>query len=433
MPPFRRAWTGLVAVTCLGCTTLTPSSSRQAPLASRPVVHHEASIDIDEPSAGLTIDDAVRLALARHPALASARSQLDVRHAERIRASQGINPNAALTLEDFAGSGDRQGVEQTETTLRLEQTLELGGKRAAREEEAASALGVAEQAVEVTAADVRAAVMRAYIDVGAAYDRLALTDEVVQLDAQMVQTLARLVAAGRIHAADEQRARAAHATAEVERERAAIELEAARRRLAALWGSPTPRFTTLDGRIACAPLDDARDMASNPDLQRWDALLEQRRAEVRTAKTRMTPDVTVVGGVRHYGDTGEAALVLETRMPLPVRHRNQGDVATAQARLQVAQAGADEVRLALATELEQSRLERRAAARTVAKLEKDVIPAATEALRTMQRGHLEGRFRFNEVLEAQRAWIEARQRLTRAQRECQRAVVQVQRLAGVES
>jgi cobalt-zinc-cadmium efflux system outer membrane protein len=75
---------------------------------------------------------ALALALLQNPELRA--FAWDVRAAEARTLQAGLRPNPELGLEveNIAGTGVLQGGQSAETTLRLNQVIELGGKRARR-------------------------------------------------------------------------------------------------------------------------------------------------------------------------------------------------------------------------------------------------------------------------------------------------------------
>lgn len=418
----------LTALFCTSCALSTATRSR--PYSPSPPIVVEPESFVDEPGPVLSPAIAVARALARHPALAAAAQAQAVERGRLLQAGQWANPRLGLTVEDFAGSGTRQGIDHGETTLRLEQEFELGGKRAARFDEAERAIDVAAWDIVVLRTQIRAQTLRTVVDALAAQNRLALADEVVTLDEKVVSAVERLVAAGRQHRADAQRAQAVLAAARIERVQAEAELVAARHRLAAHWGSPSADFERIEGDLMLDAGGNARSVDANPAVLQRQAEIAQRRAQLALEQTRAIPDLTLGGGLRHYGDGDDAALVFETSMPLPVRQRNRGAIAAAQARVAQAEAAAEATRQATQADLRQAELAWQAANLEAEMLQRDVVPMAHAAYAAMQSGHLEGRFRSSEVLDAQRAWIAARQRLYQAQAEHQRAAIEIQRLRG---
>src|SRR5262245_55603092 len=88
--------------------------------------------DAREPFAALTLADAHALVLARSPELASVASEVRARESHALQEGLLPNPELRTDLENVGGSGDREEFEETETTVRLSQRIELGGKRGKR-------------------------------------------------------------------------------------------------------------------------------------------------------------------------------------------------------------------------------------------------------------------------------------------------------------
>ncbi len=80
----------------------------------------------------VTLADALALALERSPKLASFSAEVRAREARTLQAGLLPNPEIEGSFEDFGGSGERRGAGSAESTLRLSQPIELGGKRGLR-------------------------------------------------------------------------------------------------------------------------------------------------------------------------------------------------------------------------------------------------------------------------------------------------------------
>jgi len=94
----------------------------------------------DIPS-GLMLEDAIRLAIDRNPALAAARNELQAFEGDRIAASKRLNPAFSLQFEDLpisAHPGSFFNVQ--EITSRVDYEIETGGRRRLRTETATQAL-----------------------------------------------------------------------------------------------------------------------------------------------------------------------------------------------------------------------------------------------------------------------------------------------------
>jgi cobalt-zinc-cadmium efflux system outer membrane protein len=378
-----------------------------------PSIDAQSTTHHDVAGRQLTLADARALALARSPELASVDSEVRARQAHAVQAGLLPNPELRTDVENVGGSGDRQGFEETETTVRLSQRIELGGKRGQRRRVAELGRALATWDVEARRLAVLAGVTQAFVRTLAAQERLRLAEELERLARRGIAAADVQVKAGGAPPVEAERARVAHARSDVARRRAERELDAARRRLAATWGGTDATFGRLEGDLerlgALPPLDAlVARLDDSPDLARWTTELEERSTALALEEAGRIPDVTVGAGGRHFSDNGDTALVFELSVPLPVFDRNQGAVAEAVHRLAKARADRDVAGLGLRTALVSAYAELAASREQAVRLRDDVIPAARRSLDATADGYRKGAARFGDVLDAQRTLFELR-------------------------
>ena len=90
-------------------------------------------VPFPEPTGQLPLRAAFAAALLNSPALAAFSWEVRAREAGAIQAGQLPNPEFSLEVEEFGGGGDRSAFDSADTTVRLGQVFELGGKRAKRQ------------------------------------------------------------------------------------------------------------------------------------------------------------------------------------------------------------------------------------------------------------------------------------------------------------
>ncbi len=424
-----------------GCAAMQPDQgssvvrSPQPPLPTPPPALAAGGREAaPEPSGVLTLADAIGLTLARNPDLAVAAWQVQAGGGRVTQAGLLPNPQAGLTVEDVAGTGHRSGAEQAETTLRIGQPIELGGKRSARVNEALRGRDLTAWDYEQLRLDVVTETTRAFLAVLGAQERVALADQTGQLGEQVVASVGRLVNAGREPSAEATRAEVALAAARIDRAQAQRDLDTARQGLAALWGA-TPGFGRAEGRLdeldSLPALDELGvALPRNPDLRRWATQLAQRQAAVELAEANAIPNLTVEAGYRRYEDTNDNGFVFGASVPLPVFDRNQGAIAEARHQLAAARESQRAAEVHARTALTQAHTELATAHGEIAALRQTILPAATRAFESVNAGYLEGRYRYLDVLDAQRTLITNRERLVRALTDYRQALVRVERLTG---
>jgi cobalt-zinc-cadmium efflux system outer membrane protein len=258
-------------------------------------------------SGDLSLRDALSLALLHNPGLAADSWEVRAREAESVQAGLRPNPELALEVENFAGSGSLGGFDGVETTLALSQVLELGGKRANRVEEARFDRDLAAWDYEVRRIDVLTRTAKAFVEVLAAQDRIALADTLVGVAEDVLASVSRRVKAGGVSPVEERRARVSLEISRVDRDKVIRALDVARARLSTTWGASTPAFDRAVGRLE-PPTDRevpsletlARRLEQSPEVMRWATELDRRRVSREVFRSGGVPDLTLGGGVRHF-------------------------------------------------------------------------------------------------------------------------------------
>lgn len=392
---------------------------------------------VQEPSGELTLRQALELALARNPDLASFPWELRSGDA-RIRQA-GLRPNPELTvdLENFLGSEPSRRFETLETTLSIGQLLELGGKRAARIKLASAEKEVVRWDYEAKRADLAAVVAKLFVEVLSAQEKLALAEEIARLSKEVLDAVSARVTAGKISPVEETKASVASSISGIELERAKLALEGGRKRLAATWGTAKPMFSKAVGQLdRVPPIPPAEDLADriscNPDVARWAAEMEQRKAVLAQDRAERIPNVTINAGIRRFRELEDTTFIAGATIPIPIFNRNQGKILESQYRISKAEserAAAGSKVLASLSEAYQALAVGYVEAAT---LKSAVLPGAQSAFDAATEGFRQGKFGYLEVLDAQRTLFEAKGRYVEALGSYHKAVADTERLIGGE-
>lgn len=383
----------------------------------------------------ISLRDAIAAALASSPELATFSYDIRSREAQAIQAAARPNPQLALELEDFAGSGDRSGFDGSQTTLSLAQVVELGGKRAARVNLAERERTLAAWDFETRRVAVLTDATKAFVAVLALQDRQALVRELEALAQETLRSVASTVRAGAVSPVEEERARVNLERVQLEALRSAKELETARALLAATWGESDvtferatgdlgvlPPLPTLSALLAAAP--------ESPDLARWNAEIAQREAAIALERARRIPDLTVSAGGRQFAEGSEAGLVAGVSVPLPLFDRNRGNILDARHRLARAEAERRLADVSVRSGLLASYQEISVAHGETTALRDRIIPRAERVFQQTRRGYATGLFRYVEVLDAERTLFGARRELLDALVTFHLAATDLERLTG---
>lgn len=378
--------------------------------------------------ANLTISQALEEAYARSPTIVAA--QADVAAAEGRARQAGFRPNPLLSVEveNFAGTGSLRGIQSLETTLAVNQQLDLGGRRRARMNAAGAELNVQKLRLAIARADLGKAVRDQFAQATAARQRLAQAEESVERARELARIAGILVDAGRDPPLRGLRARSALAQTQADREAAVANDLAARSSLGALIGANAP-VGSVSG-----PTVDGQGQAVVPErslevrLAEAERLAAESQVQLQLAERRLDPAVGV--GVRHIRETGDVGLVAGVSMPLRVFDRNQGNIDAARQSLLAAEARRANVLTTTTAQVRNAIAAVDAAQLRLKALESSGVPEAEEALRLTNLSYREGRASLLEVIDAQNSYTAARTSLTEARLALALAVAELTRITA---
>jgi len=383
----------------------------------------------------LALKDAVTRAIAFSPALRAAFLEIDARLGEEAQSSVRPNPSLLIDVENFAGNKGLSGFGGAEETVSLAQTIELGDKRLKRLQAAhldTSLAGWDHESLRVKVATLAA---QAFVDVLIAQERYKVLGEFVVLAEKTRSSVDARVKGGKASPIELDRASVALARAKALQQAERARLNAAKRRLSALWGSSKVDFGSAVGRLGTgytAPTSKSLVtlLNNNPMLARWGDEINRRVAQLDLEHANAIPDVTLGAGVRTSQDTDSTAMVASLSMPIPFFNKNEGNIAAARRRISKAENEQLAVRNELYTTLVEVLGELDVAATELRALEKDVLPGAQSAYEKTRIGFDEGKFDILSVLDVQRTIFETRLEVLTARANYEKARARIEALIG---
>ena len=389
-----------------------------------------------DPSGTLTLADALRAAVSRSPALATFSWEVRARDAELLQAGAIPNPELETEIEDFAGSGERRGFRGSQTTVSFAQLIELGGKRAKRTRVRSLERDLAGWDFEAARLSVLTETTKAFVVTLALQERARLAAEVVAIAEESLKTVRATVRAGATSPVEASRAGVAAEQAAIERAKIEHALEAARAALAASWGhAPSPSIVSVGDLATLAPPPAFELLAQALAREPRPRALERRarssaRPRSRNERAHRIPDVTLAVGPRYYADGNSAALVAGFSVPLPLFNRNRGGVLQAEYRLKRAANEQAAAQVAAQVQLKSAYEALAAAHAEVEALRARALPEAEAAYSGAMQAYRTGRFRYVEVLDAQRTLFELRADEIDALASYHSAAADLERLTG---
>ncbi|MBA4143520.1 MAG: TolC family protein [Nitrosospira sp.] len=433
-------------ILALGCASSALAGSTFTGIVSAGNRNPSTGAGLDEKK-DLTVKDAVRLALLRNPELAAFHKEIRALEGATLQAGLLRNPELSVNVENVGNMGAvqrastppgatiKETVEQQDVIIRLNQLIELGGKRAARVNAALLGEELAGKDFETKRLELIAGVAHVFTEVLAGQEQLRLAEESQNLAQRVVDTVRKRVQAGKVPPIEETKVGVAFSTTRIAVGQAQRELAAARKRLALLWGNSSPEFGKalgdLESSVALPTLGVLVErVLSSPMADRAQKGIEHRKALLEVEQTRRVPNLTVGGGMIKHWESGGTTGVVSISMPLQLFDRNQGNLREAHQRVDKALDEQAAIHLQLQTELVQAYEALSAGQNEINILRTEILPAAKSAFEVTNKGYELGKFSFLEVLDAQRTLFQNQLLYVRALASYRQLVNEIERLAA---
>jgi len=399
-----------------------------------------------QPARDLTVDEWVTLALANNPEIRAARAELDAA-AARVRQAA-LRPNPMLEL-----GGQKAISPDNNLSIGVTVPLDLNGRKDGR-------VGVAEREVEVRraqAADrerrLRADVRTRAGDVLAARRTLAVTDELLQANRDALSLVEARVRQGAAPSLEANLMRVEVARLDAGRVMQANRADVALLQLKALAGASPDEPLAVGGELSSPPaapgslgaLASAIDQRPDVRAARADVAVAQAKVRKEQAEGRWDASVSVgyqrqdfgfnLKGVTDSGSTRQIQDVFHyfgagITVMLPVRNRNEGNIAAAGAEATAAERRREFSELIARQEVAAALAQYEAARRTVELYERGVRGIARANLDVVRRSYGLGRGTLLDVIAEQRRYIEVENGYTDVLRQAWDASVEVERAIG---
>ena len=376
----------------------------------------------------LSLPQALDEADARSPGIVAARADVAAAEARVRQAGYRSNPELSVEVENFGGTGELKGLRSTETTIAVNQRLDLGGRRSARVDAARAALALERLRLAIVRADLAQDVREQFARSVATREKLEQADERVEWARELARVAGILVEAGREPPLRELRARSALAQALAEQEAARAEELAARTTLASLFGVNVPVGAVVGSAVDLTPA--SLDVSRSLEIRLAEAELAAAAAQVDVQLAERRLDPAIGAGVRHVRETGDIGLVAGFSLPLQIFDRNRGNIEAAQQALAAAESRRALALAAVTARGRNAIAAVEAAERRVDALDRNAIPEAREALRLAEVAYGEGKASLVELLDAQEAYRIAQASLTEARLALALATAELGRIAA---
>jgi outer membrane protein TolC len=382
----------------------------------------------------LSAKDAVAYALAHRPEVQAAADRATA--AQQLRAQAGMIPNPRIYLqsEDLRASNFDFG-QQSETYAYASETLETSGRRGGR----MAVAGEAAKSAEIATAQVRS---RIALQVRQAYAAVQSAQLMQKLYAQNDEYFKQIIAyhearfhEGKLAEVDLLRVRiegarvhAAAARAELDAERAAIELN---REMGAAEDASWTLADDFETLEAPAAIPAGADPALlRPEGQAVQQAMAQAAANVRLQKALGRPDMDFLAGYKR--DTGLNTAYAGLQFNLPLFDRNQNAAAAAQTNTRAAAEDFAAVRRELSAEAKLAERDFEFERDEYEKTFKPLKDQAVEVSNITRAAYQEGGMDLVRLLDAERVRVDAEVEWAQALEGYHRSVAALEYAEGIE-
>lgn len=364
----------------------------------------------------LTLAQAVRLALDRNHDARLAAIAVDSAQAALTQAQAAPNPSLTLQTTNInpaagVGAGSLRG-KTVDSTVRVDQLVERGGKRELRGAAAAQVVTAARAAADDVRRQLRRDVGQAYYDLLAAQDRAQVLAQLADLSEHALRAAQQRERAGDLAPSDTLRLRMEALRARNDADGAAASLVQAQRALALMLGAEPGESPMAVGGWPepVVPGGAQTVIERRADMRAAQARLDAARAAHKLALAGRTRDISVGVQFEHYpasaaNPQGSGNSVgIAVQVPLFVRYGLEGEVRAAQASVDAAEEALLRTRQLARAELDKAAADLRASAALVARFERDILPAARKASEAGEFAFSHGASSVMDVLDMRRTY-----------------------------
>jgi cobalt-zinc-cadmium efflux system outer membrane protein len=305
----------------------------QTPILVPPPVGKSSAADRQlAPAASMTLDDLQQMAQEYNPTLEQARAEILRADGKRIQAGRYPNPTIGYTGNEIGqdGKSGQQG-------FFVSQQLITGGKLRLARDEATFRQLQSEQVLSAQEYRVANSVRREYYSVLAAVRMRDLSVQLVKLTQEAKPLVENRIKLGVKGEVDLLQLEVGNGRAQLLLIQAEKRYDAAWWRLQAVVGNrrlkPTPLAGTLERDVPDLTWEKslAKLLELSPQLSRARFGADRARTGLARAEARPIPNITVQAGSQYDFATRTQIANLQIGFPLPIRNRNRGNIAAAQA------------------------------------------------------------------------------------------------------
>jgi cobalt-zinc-cadmium efflux system outer membrane protein len=391
------------------------------------------SQDAEAPRA-LELNEAISLALLKHPEMAVFIHQRNALNAKVQQANILPRPTIGFTLEDGMGTGTHSNFGAAQSTLSIAWVLEQQTIDS-RIDAAKSAATRVDFDTEIKALDISAKTAKLFIETLIFEQRLQLAKLAEQQANSALTAIGRRVEAGKSLSIEQFQSEAELVRRGLEVEDLEHELEASRYQLVAQWGGEARQYM-LSGDLLNVPVIEnlqtqLAKLKEHPALLAFANQQRIAQSEIELARIEARPKWQVTAGIRRYETTNDFGLVAGISIPFGNDQRSLGEVEVIQAKQAEYQSQADVLARTLNTQLFVLLQNMKHSKHVIDTLTDRVVPLLDKASAEASKAYDIGRIGYLEWTSIRQELLSTQAQLLDAYQAIHLQHIEIQRLTGV--
>lgn len=373
-----------------------------------------SAVAADEAPLRLSLPEAERMWQVHNREVKLASVAVRGAEADLVAAGQAPNPQLSLNVasispqEGFGAGGLRE--KQMDSILRLEQLIERGEKRELRTQSADARLDATRRDFDDARRQQRLLLWSAYYDLLLMQEKRRAAVDAAALYARSLEAGEARLRAGDISLSDRSRLRVEKLRAENDARQAVADLDRAQVALAYLIGqeAAASKLVAVDAWPVLdseAPAAGDAVIAQRPDIRAAQARVVAAEAARDLARSLKKRDVTVGVQLEHnLQNAPRNSFGFGVSVPLFVRYEYEGEIARAEADLQLAREQLERLVAQALGDADQARSQLAASAERRQRLETELLPDAERVARSAEFAYSKGAMGLGDLLDARRVW-----------------------------
>ncbi|MDO4575807.1 MAG: TolC family protein [Planctomycetia bacterium] len=347
-----------------------------------------------------------QVALQNHPAIQAHRQRLEALSGKYLQEGLGPNPTLEYFGEEMGnGSAGKHG-------MAVSQEIVTRGKLTRQQEVVSHEILAEEEALKRVLWKVQTDVRIATYNYIAAERRQAMLEAILKINQNIYETAKIMSSRGEATKLDVLNMEIELQKTESEYVSSQNDSEAAWYALACVVGDAQMARVSLSDPLECEPIVRSREefdtllQTTSPEITQARMLVATAQKRLDLEYSRNSSNVTLTGGIFYNTADDVVQGNVGVSLPLRIRDRNQGNIASARSEVLAAQRELERITLDIQNRLAETYRQYASAASNANRYRQRILPQARQALELTQKSYEAGEVTYLALLDAQRTYAE---------------------------